>query len=413
MRVVMLTCAEIVENTGDSPAHASFRDRGVGGSNPLAPTTFTSRSSVHLALCCGRRTVAADTLVDGMREILFALFAMLAGALAQIGHLDVDRPVAITVHLGAVTVHLGTENTATFHLSHHVVTAIDLHVRGAEYSIPLQCAGGLHDVNFGTAELHTEEKADDAFALLFDIGNEQDRRFGKLPRVQLSFYRGRLTEMLVTNMTSERSAFSSKLCSSVPVGPITCKDTRRLQGLAPEALVQQLRVLPTPLPAGGRPSDEERRRRSIYEELLDWGAKSIPPLVAGIEDPDVRLRRNAALAFLVLAGGWYPFECGPATLDIRPALPELVAAFGDSDPDVRAWAAQAVGGLGANAADAVPALIELLKNDNEGSRNSACIALAEIGPAANAALPALRVALTDNSQQVRRFAAQAIERIER
>jgi HEAT repeat protein len=36
----------------------------------------------------------------------------------------------------------------------------------------------------------------------------------------------------------------------------------------------------------------------------------------------------------------------------------------------------------------------------------------QIGPAANAALPVLRAALSDTSQDVRRFAAQAIQRIE-
>jgi HEAT repeat protein len=289
-------------------------------------------------------------------------------------------------------------------------------VRGADYSVPLQCAGGLHDVNFGTVELDQsggdQQKADASFALLFDMGNEQDRTFGKLPRVQLSFYRGRLTEMLVTTMTSERSAFSSKLCSSVPVGPITCRDTRQLQGLAPEALVRQLRDLPTPLPAMATASDEERRRQSIYEELLDWGATSIPSLMAGLKDPDVHLRRNVALAFSVLSGGWWQFECGPARLDIHPALPSLLAALGDADPNVRAWAAQAVGSMGANAAEAVPALIALLKNDDEGSRNSACIALANIGPAAKAALPALHASLSDKSPNVRRFAAGAIQHIE-
>jgi HEAT repeats len=343
-----------------------------------------------------------------MRNAFLTLFAMSALALPQrLTQLDISRPLAITVHLGA-------DDTVSFRLSQGVVTEIDLHVGGAEYSVPLQCAGGLRDVNFGTVELSQgqREKADDAFALLFDMGDEQSRRFGKLPRVQLSFHRGRLTEMLVTAMTSERSAFSSKLCATVPMGLITCRDTRRLQGLAPEVLVQQLRDLPTPLPPGTTTSDGESRRRSIYEELLDWGPRSIPPLVAGLKDPDVHLRRNVALAFGVLNGGWWSFECGPARLDTRAALPALVAALGDSDPDVRAWVAQAVGGIGANAADAVPALTELLKNEDEGSRNSACIALGQIGPAAKAALPALRVALSDNSQDVRRFAARAIERIE-
>lgn len=359
----------------------------------------------HLRRSCRAAVRAGTLLVDAMRETFLPSFAMAAALVAQIGQAHIDRPVAITVHFEG-------DDTVSFRLSQRVVTNIDLHVQGREYSVPLQCADGLHDVDFATVELLVEKDVN-TFSVLFDMGDERTRTFGRLPRVQLSFSRGRLTEMLVTKMTNERSAFSSKLCSTLPGGPVTCKDTRELQGLPPAVLVQQLRDLPTPLPATARPSDEERRRRSIYEELLDWGTKSIPPLIAGLKDPDVRLRRNAALAFLVLGGGWWPFECGPAKLDIGAALPALVAAFADSDPDVRSWAAQAVGDIGANAADAVPALIELLKNDHEGSRNGACIALAKIGPRAKAALPALRVALADKSQDVRRFAAQAIERIEK
>jgi HEAT repeat protein len=218
--------------------------------------------------------------------------------------------------------------------------------------------------------------------------------------------------MLVTTMTSEQSSFSSHLCSRLPVGPITCKDTRQLQGLAPEALVEQLRDLPAPIPAHAPMTEAESKRRNIYEELLEWEAKSIPSLAAGLRDPDIRLRRNVALAFGVLSGGWWPFECGPAKIDISPALPALVIALRDSDALVRAWAAQALGNVGTNAADAVPALTELLGNDDEGSRNSACMALGQIGPAARTALPALRAALSDTSQTVRRFAAQAIQRIE-
>jgi HEAT repeat protein len=55
----------------------------------------------------------------------------------------------------------------------------------------------------------------------------------------------------------------------------------------------------------------------------------------------------------------------------------------------------------------------LLSNPNEGTRNSACIALRKIGPAAKQALPALRKSLSDPSKDVRRFAALAIESIER
>jgi len=118
------------------------------------------------------------------------------------------------------------------------------------------------------------------------------------------------------------------------------------------------------------------------------------------------------LAFGVLSGGWWQFECGPAKVDISPALPTLVIAFKDPDPSVRGWAAQAIGNMGPRGAAAVPDLIELLQSADEGSRNSACIALGQIGPLAKAALPGLRAALVDPSPNVRGFAARAIQRIE-
>src|SRR2546428_5913123 len=83
-----------------------------------------------------------------MHVSFLTLFAMSAAALAQLGQVDIERPVAMTVRLGS-------EDTVSFRISQRVVTDIDLHVRGAEYSVPLQCTGGLHDVNFGTVELYT------------------------------------------------------------------------------------------------------------------------------------------------------------------------------------------------------------------------------------------------------------------
>jgi hypothetical protein len=316
----------------------------------------------------------------------------------------------------AVEVVFDSGDTASFRLAERLVTDIDLHVRGGDYSLALECAGGLADVRFDTAELSVGASevavADKSFSLLFDIGQEQDRRYGALPRVQVSFYRGRVTAMLMTTRTSDTSSFSSKICAELPVGPITCKDTRLLQGLDPGTLVEQLRELPPALPAMGPMTMAERKRASIYEELLDWGAASIPPLVEGLGDSDVAFRRNVTLALGALSGGWWHFECGKAKLDISSALPALVAAFEDSDSSVRAWAAQAVGNIGAGASAAVPALVRLLRNGDEGSRNSACLALGQIGPGAKAAVPALRKALNDRSDDVRRFAARAIQQIE-
>jgi hypothetical protein len=330
-----------------------------------------------------------------------------APAVARHAASDPEQSVVITVRLGA-------EDVVSFQQAQGVVTKLDLRVRGVAYSIPLQCPGGLRDVRFDSAELsrwdQDSEKAEGTFALFFDMGAEQERRFGKLPRVQISMYRRRVSEMLVTRMTGPSSGFSSKLCATLPVGPVTCRDTRQLQGLAPSVLVEQLRALPTPIGADGRRSDAEKTRRNIYEELLDWGADSVPALIGALKNPDVRLRRNVVLAFGALSGGWWQFGCRPARVDIRPALPALVAAFGDSDKDVRAWAAQAVGNMGTSAIPAVRPLLDLLTADDKGVRISACMALGQIGPGANAALPALRAALSDS--MLSGCAARSIQRID-
>jgi HEAT repeat protein len=181
------------------------------------------------------------------------------------------------------------------------------------------------------------------------------------------------------------------------------------------ALVNELRDLPTPLPVSTRsdrsiPTVEQQRRR-LYESLLHMGPKAVIALSHALRDSDLHLRRNAALALNVLGGGWY--DSSWPTLDIRPALPALIAALQDDDSNVRAWSAQAIGNIGPDAVKAVPNLIMLLTSSDGGSRNSACIALRFIGPPAKQALPALKKLLSDPSKDTRTFAAQAIENIER
>ncbi len=188
---------------------------------------------------------------------------------------------------------------------------------------------------------------------------------------------------------------------------------------AAQRVVETLRDLPTPLPivgngisAVGEPApiaQSEITRDTSYRELHRLGPAGIAALSRAYRDPDARLRRNVALAFLVLAQGIWP---GLERMDVRSALPELTAALRDEDPDVRGWSAQAVGMIGAEARSAVPALIRLLRDAEEGPRNSACIGLRGIGPAASSALPALRQALSDPSADVRGFASRAILAIE-
>ena len=181
-----------------------------------------------------------------------------------------------------------------------------------------------------------------------------------------------------------------------------------------DVLVQQLRDLPTPLPSSitsnGAVKPEEQRRRQLYDQIRQLGPEGVKALSRGLHDDNVQLRKNAALALSVLAGDW--FDPSWAKLDIKTALPALVVALQDSEPNVRGWSAQAIGEIGPDAESAVPKLVTLLSNSDEGSRNSACIALRGIGPAAKAALPALRNSLSDPSKDVRHFAELAIKNIQ-
>jgi HEAT repeat protein len=201
------------------------------------------------------------------------------------------------------------------------------------------------------------------------------------------------------------------VASSVPA-----QDLRELEALDVDALVQQLRNVPSAMPASAPSNGIERPtevlRRRIYDRLLVLSPDSIHALARGFQDPDAEFRRNVALALGVLSGGWWSFGGEKRTVDLAPVLPELIAALNDSDSKVRSWAAQDIGNVGAGASRAVPALLTLLESEDEGSRNSACIALRGIGPSAAAALPALQRALSDRSADVRRFADLAIKRIE-
>jgi hypothetical protein len=153
-----------------------------------------------------------------------------------------------------------------------------------------------------------------------------------------------------------------------------------------DAIVEQLRTLPLPRmrisgrlesgPGGKRPLPAlERRRQRIYDELHALGPRAVVALARALRDPDVDMRRNVAVALDVLGGGWWQFPSGSSRTDLRAALAALITALDDSDPMVRAWAAQDIG---------------------------------DMGPGAQAALPALRAKLADPSPAVRGMAREAI-----
>jgi HEAT repeat protein len=163
------------------------------------------------------------------------------------------------------------------------------------------------------------------------------------------------------------------------------------------------------VPSDGKVDALQRRRKEIIKSLRRLGDEALPSLSLALSDPDVEMRKNAALVLINLGGG-YVAEAQPR-LDIRGAMPALIRATEDADADVRAWAADALAEMGPDAAPAIPALIRLLSDKEEGPRNTGCFALGKIGPAASVALPALRKALHDPSRDVQRFARQAIKEI--
>lgn len=193
-----------------------------------------------------------------------------------------------------------------------------------------------------------------------------------------------------------------------------------------DALVEQLRELPLPLRAMPQlvasasakstppalPAIESKRQH-VYDQLHALGPASVPALARALRDPDPEMRRHVAVALDVVGGGWWQFPDGGSKLDLRPALPALLSALGDSDSDVRAWAAQDISDIGEGAAAAVPRLRAMLRSPDAGSRGSACNALGGIGSGARGALPDLRNALNDSSPEVRQAARSAIVSIDR
>ncbi|MCA9101831.1 MAG: HEAT repeat domain-containing protein, partial [Planctomycetales bacterium] len=132
-------------------------------------------------------------------------------------------------------------------------------------------------------------------------------------------------------------------------------------------------------------------RDKVYEALLASPYPEVMPMaieavaargaaVAGraakrLSDPKTRV---AAVRVLSLMGP-----------EAKDAVPALVEALKDSDPDVGSEINFALGAIGPAAKEAVPTLSSMVNDENEGLRYSAVFALGEIGPDAKPAGDAL------------------------
>lgn len=159
-------------------------------------------------------------------------------------------------------------------------------------------------------------------------------------------------------------------------------------------------------------SPSELKRHRIYRQLFALGNASVLALAQALTCSDRNLRLNAELALSELAGPpWDKSDHDRPRMDISAALPALIDALNDPDPDIRARAEEDIDAVGPDAAEAVPKLVDLLADRDESVRAIACITLSHIGPSASRALPALRKTLSDPSQWVRKCARLAIAKI--
>jgi len=131
-------------------------------------------------------------------------------------------------------------------------------------------------------------------------------------------------------------------------------------------------------------------RPSASGALREIGEPAFEPLIAALQDKDVRMRRAAAMAMQHVL---------PAVKDpeIRArAVEPLVRALRDTDHEVHVYAAVALGEIGPDASEAIPALVEAFKDKDVSG--TAAEALAKIGPKA---IPALIRAARDEDTRVR------------
>src|SRR5947209_5671167 len=106
-------------------------------------------------------------------------------------------------------------------------------------------------------------------------------------------------------------------------------------------------------------------------------------------------------AMTIVAGS----GCGREASGQGPAVAHWQRALQDPDVRVRRQAADALSQLGGQAAAA-------LKDRDRTVREQAAYTLAEIGPPAAAAIPALREALKERDGSVRAAANQALKKIQ-
>jgi len=142
-------------------------------------------------------------------------------------------------------------------------------------------------------------------------------------------------------------------------------------------------------------------RIALCPAILLWSIAAVPQanqanetaLVNALRNADPRVRRNAVEAL------------GGLGKEAAAAIPDLVLALNDRDMDVRWGSAVALGKIGSQA---TASLIRALGDASVNVRLGAALALGRMEPRAKEALAVLIVALNDREGRVRENAAEAL-----
>ncbi|MHC5538074.1 HEAT repeat domain-containing protein [Singulisphaera rosea] len=146
---------------------------------------------------------------------------------------------------------------------------------------------------------------------------------------------------------------------------------------------------------------DEVLRIAVVQALGEIGPgaiTAIPALVKALDDPEWFVGDTASESLRRL---------GPL------AVPALTKVLQEAKPDVQRRALWSLGGIGPQAAKALPEVILALSDPDEEVREAAAetIGLIGRGPEAEAAVPVLLAALKDSDRLVRTNAAQALGRL--
>ncbi len=226
--------------------------------------------------------------------------------------------------------------------------------------------------------------------------------------------------------------FSRRAREVVPVLHEALEDRSRVVRLEALALAEEIaqrdpRALPVLVQAMNNP--DEPLGRPAGTALVRFGAVAVPALIEALEHPSTAIRTGALDVFARL-------DC-----NLTEALPALLRAGGDDEPNVRWAAARALGQWNTLDEQVVPVLLDLLVDDVPTVRNWASLAIAQhgaallerltsilqdprveariggcqavalMGPAALASLWAVGPLLLDADVGVRRWAGRALDQI--